>query len=51
MAEPKDLKETAINLASEASDRQVPGKPRPVGGELHYMCGQMIVIDGGIVAK
>jgi NAD(P)-dependent dehydrogenase (short-subunit alcohol dehydrogenase family) len=36
MAEPEDLKGTAIYLASEASD---------------YMCGQMIVTDGGIHAK
>ena len=36
MAEPEDLKGTAIYLASEASD---------------YTCGQMIVTDGGIVAK
>lgn len=36
MAEPHDLKGTAIYLASEASD---------------YMCGQMIVTDGGILAK
>ena len=36
MAEPEDLKGTAIYLASEASD---------------YMCGQMIVTDGGIFAK
>ncbi|MEJ2100715.1 MAG: SDR family oxidoreductase [Desulfobacterales bacterium] len=36
MAEPEDLKGTAIFLASEASD---------------YMCGQMIVTDGGICAK
>ena len=36
MAEPEDLKGTAIYLASEASD---------------YMCGQMVVTDGGILAK
>ena len=36
MAEPEDLKGTAIYLASEASD---------------YMCGQVIVTDGGIHAK
>ena len=36
MAEPEDLKGIAIFLASEASD---------------YMCGQMIVTDGGIYAK
>ena len=36
MAEPEDLKGTAIYLASSASD---------------YMCGQMIVTDGGILAK
>jgi NAD(P)-dependent dehydrogenase (short-subunit alcohol dehydrogenase family) len=36
MAEPEDLKGTAIYLASEASD---------------YMCGQMIVTDGGMSAK
>jgi len=36
MAEPEDLKGTAIYLASEASD---------------YMCGQMIVTDGGVFAK
>ncbi|MEW6667991.1 MAG: glucose 1-dehydrogenase [Thermodesulfobacteriota bacterium] len=36
MAEPEELKGTAIYLASEASD---------------YMCGQMIVTDGGILAK
>jgi NAD(P)-dependent dehydrogenase (short-subunit alcohol dehydrogenase family) len=36
MADPDDLKGTAIYLASEASD---------------YMCGQMIVTDGGILAK
>jgi NAD(P)-dependent dehydrogenase (short-subunit alcohol dehydrogenase family) len=36
MAEPEELKGTAIYLASEASD---------------YMCGQMIVTDGGISAK
>ena len=36
MAEPDDLKGTAIYLASEASD---------------YMCGQMVVTDGGIYAK
>jgi NAD(P)-dependent dehydrogenase (short-subunit alcohol dehydrogenase family) len=36
MAEPEDLKGTAVYLASEASD---------------YMCGQMIVTDGGIHAK
>lgn len=36
MAEPEDLKGTAIYLASEASD---------------YMCGQMVVTDGGIYAK
>jgi len=32
MAEPEDLKGTAIYLASEASDRQVDRKPRLVGG-------------------
>jgi NAD(P)-dependent dehydrogenase (short-subunit alcohol dehydrogenase family) len=36
MAGPEDLKGTAIYLASSASD---------------YMCGQMIVTDGGILAK
>lgn len=36
MAEPEDLKGTAIYLASEASD---------------YMCGQVVVTDGGIYAK
>ena len=36
MAEPEDLKGTAIYLASEASD---------------YMCGQMIVTDGGVFSK
>ena len=36
MAEPEELKGTAIYLASEASD---------------YMCGQVIVTDGGISAK
>jgi NAD(P)-dependent dehydrogenase (short-subunit alcohol dehydrogenase family) len=36
MAEPEDLKGTAIYLASSASD---------------YMCGQMIVTDGGMSAK
>jgi NAD(P)-dependent dehydrogenase (short-subunit alcohol dehydrogenase family) len=36
MAEPEDLKGTAIYLASSASD---------------YMCGQTIVTDGGILAK
>lgn len=36
MAEPEDLKGTAIYLASEASD---------------YICGQMIVTDGGVHAK
>ena len=36
MGEPDDLKGTAIYLASEASD---------------YMCGQMVVMDGGILAK
>jgi NAD(P)-dependent dehydrogenase (short-subunit alcohol dehydrogenase family) len=36
MAEPEDLKGTAIYLASEASD---------------YMCGQVVVTDGGINAK
>ena len=36
MAEPEDLKGTAIYLASSASD---------------YMCGQMIVTDGGMLAK
>jgi len=36
LAEPEDLKGIAIFLASEASD---------------YMCGQMIVTDGGIYAK
>jgi NAD(P)-dependent dehydrogenase (short-subunit alcohol dehydrogenase family) len=36
MAEPVDLKGKAIYLASSASD---------------YMCGQVIVTDGGISAK
>jgi NAD(P)-dependent dehydrogenase (short-subunit alcohol dehydrogenase family) len=36
MAEPEDLKGTAIYLASSASD---------------YMCGQLIVTDGGMSAK
>jgi NAD(P)-dependent dehydrogenase (short-subunit alcohol dehydrogenase family) len=36
MADPEDLKGTAIYLASSASD---------------YMCGQMVVTDGGMLAK
>jgi NAD(P)-dependent dehydrogenase (short-subunit alcohol dehydrogenase family) len=36
MAEPEELKGTAIYMASEASD---------------YMCGQVVVLDGGIYAK
>jgi len=36
MAEPEDLKGTAIYLASSASD---------------YMCGQVIVTDGGMSAQ
>jgi NAD(P)-dependent dehydrogenase (short-subunit alcohol dehydrogenase family) len=36
MAEPEELKGTAIYMASEASD---------------YMCGQVVVLDGGINAK
>jgi NAD(P)-dependent dehydrogenase (short-subunit alcohol dehydrogenase family) len=32
MAELEDIKGTTIYLASEASDRQVPRKPRLVGG-------------------
>lgn len=36
MAEPEELKGTAIYMASEATD---------------YMCGQMVVLDGGINAK